>query len=158
MPIQNETAARSFIKKTNQRIKRVKFLQKFCRKDSTFYKRYEYQITVSRNQREQAYMQLGRVSQKKLPIAQWGDWQPTRNTRELDKLFQRFKDANDDEKIRIACKIIRASDTWLFEHTTSAERGDVEKLQSGAIHYIRGTNPPTLDHVYDSIANFTGRE
>jgi tRNA A-37 threonylcarbamoyl transferase component Bud32 len=151
LPKQDEASMRQFIKKTNQRILRIKLLQKFCRTNSDWSKRYEYQITVNRDQREQVYLGLTMLTGEKIETADRSQaeslskWVPTRATRQLNSLVARFQAADaGDEKTRIVFKIIRATDSWLYEHKSSKQRAAVQQLLGNCISYVRDADTTDL--------------
>jgi serine/threonine protein kinase len=144
MPKHEEASMRKFIKETNERIKHIKHQQESCAKGSAEYQRHEYQITVCRDQREQTYLALGKIKSGIINPSKGSiPWNHTKETKEIDKLVSRFVAANGDNKIRIAFKIIRAADTWLYEHqNTKHHKAAVQHLLSGFVHYINENNTP----------------
>ena len=144
MPKPEEPAMRQFIKETNERIQHIKRQQENCSKDSPEYQRHEYQITVCRDQREQMYLALGKIKVGIITPSKGSiHWEHSKETKEIDKLVSRFVAAKGDNKIRIAFKIIRAADTWLYEHqNTKHHKAAVQHLLSGFVHYINENNTP----------------
>ncbi len=134
LPQHNEAALRIFIKQTNLRIQHLKHLQIHYTQGSSCYQRIDYQITVNRDQREKAYLELGKTKASEIPhIGSKENWDPNITTKELNELIIRFDAASDQEKPRIVFKIIRAADMWLFDNPNSPQRKAVQLIMTNSI-------------------------
>jgi serine/threonine protein kinase len=152
LPKHDESSIRKFILQLNYQIKGIKDKQKAYQPDSRLYQRLEYQITVCRDQREQAYFELSKIKAEPLPNREeMENWNPNKETQELDKLKLRFTEAEEKDKTRIAFKIIRAADMWLFENQNSPKRKSVQHLLRYYIDYVKKANTSLRYEAFSEI-------